>query len=377
MTSSTEAAKAASQNQVTDADLLRICQSFNPGQDFDLAKAVRAEVLSKLHAPVAEIRIGVSATGRGTTICIMQPHADGSTTTIYSEMHPLGDSMGRAALASAPVAGKTREAVDYVRGGALDFDAQPDGAPVADERAAVDPCGYVAVKVSAVDWLKDKFPALTIKAGLCERIGGRLYTITRLMRDHDAALASAPVAGEAQRRGKFLPEHVTQQMIWNVQAVIEAECNGLALDTRQARNVMSFLMNEHGPDAAPQASADVGVTASHDVATVVAFIFERFGLPGYAGQVPANVVTAVRRLEAELQTQAGKDSGHLVGHLGTTVTDVMVASLASLAYRYAMTLSFAARNADCDQVEGIARRVTAKLKDEIRAIISGQSGSSS
>ncbi|KDC48042.1 hypothetical protein [Bordetella bronchiseptica] len=70
-------------------------------------------------------------------------------------------------------------------------------APVADERHAVDPCGYVAVKRSAVDWLKDKFPALTIKAGLCERIGGRLYTITRLMRDHDAALASAPVAGEA------------------------------------------------------------------------------------------------------------------------------------------------------------------------------------
>lgn len=63
-------------------------------------------------------------------------------------------------------------------------------APVADERAAVDPCGCVAVKVSAVDWLKDKFPALTIKAGLCERIGGRLYTITRLMRDHDAAQAS-------------------------------------------------------------------------------------------------------------------------------------------------------------------------------------------
>lgn len=70
-------------------------------------------------------------------------------------------------------------------------------APVADERHAVDPCGYVAVKRSAVDWLKDKFPALTIKAGLCERIGGRLYTITRLMRDHDAALASAPVAGES------------------------------------------------------------------------------------------------------------------------------------------------------------------------------------
>ncbi|WP_241069529.1 hypothetical protein [Achromobacter insuavis] len=128
---------------------------------------------------------------------------------------------------------------------------------------------------------------------------------------------------------------------------------------------------------APQASADVGITASHDVATVVAFIFERFGLPGYAGQIPSNVAVAVRRLETELQTQADKGSGHLVGHLGTNVTDVMVTSLASLAYRYAMTLSFVTRHADSDQVEGIARRVTAKLKDEIHAIISGQSGSSS
>ncbi|CAB3705259.1 hypothetical protein [Achromobacter piechaudii] len=84
-------------------------------------------------------------------------------------------------------------------------------APVADERAAVDPCGYVAVKRSAVDWLKDKFPLLTIKAGLCERIGGRLYTITRLMRDHDAALASAPVVGEARPHimslGEILAEY--------------------------------------------------------------------------------------------------------------------------------------------------------------------------
>lgn len=86
--------------------------------------------------------------------------------------------------------------------------------------------------------------------------------IQRRQKEEDAARAayhhsraSAPVAGEAQSRGKFLPEHVTQQMIWNVQAVIEAECNGLALDTRQARNVMSFLMSEHGHDAAPQASA--------------------------------------------------------------------------------------------------------------------------
>ncbi|EFV84107.1 hypothetical protein HMPREF0005_02849 [Achromobacter xylosoxidans C54] len=36
----------------------------------------------------------------------------------------------------APVAGKTRESVDYVRGGALNFDAHPDGAPVAGEAVA-------------------------------------------------------------------------------------------------------------------------------------------------------------------------------------------------------------------------------------------------
>ncbi|MGE8659085.1 MAG: hypothetical protein ACN6O8_20265 [Achromobacter sp.] len=39
---------------LTDDDLLRICQQFNPGQDLDLAKAVRDAVLSKLRAPVAE-----------------------------------------------------------------------------------------------------------------------------------------------------------------------------------------------------------------------------------------------------------------------------------------------------------------------------------
>ncbi|MCV6799331.1 hypothetical protein OII53_24820 [Achromobacter ruhlandii] len=53
-------------------------------------------------APVADIRIGVSATGQGATVCVMQQHADGTATVIYSEPHPLGDSVGRAALANAP-----------------------------------------------------------------------------------------------------------------------------------------------------------------------------------------------------------------------------------------------------------------------------------
>ena len=353
MTISTEAAKVAGQNQVTDADLLRICQSFNPGQDFDLAKAVRAEVLSKLRAPVA------------------------------------------------------------------------------DERHAVDPCGYVAVKRSAVDWLKDKFPALTIKAGLCERISGRLYTITRLMRDHDAALASAPVAGEAlgwrvrERRGRdgklldcfveapAVPgmayaqevlgddyaeaqggiegklKHCQMIVAW-ANAVPQASAEAVRNATLEkvagivggqrwggADGHVSALIAEHIRALKRPSMAGDGLQRAEDVAVLVAFIFERFGRPGDAGELPDSVAAAVRRLEATVQPQASENDDNLVGHFGTTVTGVMVTSLASLAYRYAMTLSFATRHADCDQLEGIARRVTAKLKDEIRAIISGQSGSSS
>lgn len=306
MTNPNNAAQAEMQEAVSDADLLRICQQFSPGQDLDLAKAVRAEVLSKLRAtvderaaqeaqrnaaaesyfdarpsldtvegrriyeagfdrayvllsklrapvsdiregfeltyaadsddpacasdlrhftngwracimsqvraPVADIRIGVSATGQGAAICIMQPHADGSITTIYSEMHPLGDSMGRAALA------RTLDAGDV-----------PGDMP------------------TPIWWINYGF--------------------------HGQVTLRQEEADNARRAGAAVYQY----------------------------------------HAAPQASADVGI---------------------------------------------------------------MVTSLASLAYRYAMTLSFATRHADCDQLEGIARRVTAKLKDEIHAIISGQSGSS-
>jgi hypothetical protein len=34
------------------------------------------------------------------------------------------------------------------------------------------------VNTQAINWLKEKYPELCIKAGLCERIGGRLYTKT-------------------------------------------------------------------------------------------------------------------------------------------------------------------------------------------------------
>ncbi|MEO7479441.1 MAG: hypothetical protein ABIT70_02385 [Sulfuriferula sp.] len=37
---------------------------------------------------------------------------------------------------------------------------------------------YVEVRRDAVEWLKKHYPVLCEKAGLCERVGGRLYTRT-------------------------------------------------------------------------------------------------------------------------------------------------------------------------------------------------------
>lgn len=43
------------------------------------------------------------------------------------------------------------------------------------------PCGeYVAVRADAVEWLKNHYPALCEKSGMCERVAGRLYTRTTL-----------------------------------------------------------------------------------------------------------------------------------------------------------------------------------------------------
>lgn len=46
----------------------------------------------------------------------------------------------------------------------------------------------VTVSAKSVNWLKEKFPELSIRAGLCERIGGRLYTKTTIRADASAHL---------------------------------------------------------------------------------------------------------------------------------------------------------------------------------------------
>ena len=36
----------------------------------------------------------------------------------------------------------------------------------------------VTVNLAAIEWLKTKYPELSIKAGLCERVAGRIYIKT-------------------------------------------------------------------------------------------------------------------------------------------------------------------------------------------------------
>ena len=59
----------------------------------------------------------------------------------------------------------------------------------------------------------------------------------------------------------------------------------------------------------------------------------------------------------------------VLSKLRATVADELVDTLARYAYYYAVDLDRHTRNADLDQLEGISRRATAKLKAEIRAAL--------
>lgn len=61
-------------------------------------------------SPAVRLCVGVSVTDHGATIVMMQPHADGSATLVYSETHPLGDTSSilafDAELRAVPVVGQ-------------------------------------------------------------------------------------------------------------------------------------------------------------------------------------------------------------------------------------------------------------------------------
>lgn len=49
--------------------------------------------------------------------------------------------------------------------------------------------------------------------------------------------------------------------------------------------------------------------------------------------------------------------------------DSLVDSLTHIAYQFAISLDDAARESDRDELEAIAKRITAKLKDDMRTVI--------
>jgi len=64
--------------------------------------AWRAALASRPVVEAGWLNIGVANNDQGVHISIMQRHADGTTTVIYSAKAPVGDSYGRAALAAKP-----------------------------------------------------------------------------------------------------------------------------------------------------------------------------------------------------------------------------------------------------------------------------------
>ena len=67
----------------------------------------------------ASLQLGVAATKDGATVCLIQPHADGSMTVIHSGTHPIGDTGATVQLAAAPQAEPQpeREPIDCPRCG--------------------------------------------------------------------------------------------------------------------------------------------------------------------------------------------------------------------------------------------------------------------
>lgn len=70
----------------------------------DAAKSVEVELGTPQQAKgmPARLQLGVAATKEGATVCLIQPHADGSATVIHSASHPLGDTKATVQLAAAP-----------------------------------------------------------------------------------------------------------------------------------------------------------------------------------------------------------------------------------------------------------------------------------
>jgi hypothetical protein len=107
------------------------------------------------------------------------------------------------------------------------------------EKASLDTCGYVRVKASAIDWLKENYPALCEKSGLCESVGKRLYTITSLpLTDTNVKMLTQQLATLKEQSAKL--EAVRND--WKVEAEnYKAKYCGLLEQNAQGQEVVLYM----------------------------------------------------------------------------------------------------------------------------------------
>lgn len=158
-------------------------------------------------------------------------------------------------------------------------------APVADERAAFE------------KWTGYTEDALSRDAGDGYCIKG-VDNQWRAWQASRAALASAPVAGEAQPVAVLCFERGTPGRQNEMPRVVS--CNWMP-------------DGDYPVYAAPQASEAV---RDEDVVTLLNFIFERFSAPCKAGDLPGYVVPAIRRLErAAILADRQRGADPVIGHI--------------------------------------------------------------
>ncbi|MFY2037438.1 hypothetical protein ACOTDT_32770 [Achromobacter xylosoxidans] len=202
-------------------------------------------------------------------------------------------------------------------------------APVADERAAFE--AWALTEFTHPFMVPD--PLIEDPDGSGDYVNRDVQMAWAGFQQACAALASAPVAGEAQpvihqhgfasdnQKLRAINESLDEQLEevmaerddyhdWadELSEAIAAHL-GVEIGEHSSSNLPWLRALDAIKNAAPQASAEDALTAPADVAQLVAFIFDRFGQPGDAGALPDNVAAAVRRLERGSKAQADKDGG--------------------------------------------------------------------
>ncbi len=273
------AAQATERQTMLTADELKASNPFQwlgrrytPEVAERLLREFESVLLSKLRAPVADERVQRAA--------LKKARAALELTLATAQQFEKQASKGTGGRRGGPVFEKARAAIATI-------DAALASAPVVATR------GPAKERADFAIWLIRTFPSLYTSADAARFLDdGHLAALAWQAHwtadAHISTMASAPVAGEAQ------------PVAWLHQC-------------RKKPELAQLTMKKHEPAlaakgyrpmplyAAPQASAEGAAAPSADAALLVGFIFDRFGKPGDAGELPDNVAAAVRRLELALK----------------------------------------------------------------------------